>query len=456
MNPAERAAAGSDILWRRGEETEFQSNVISYSTLHLPRTRRGCGIQYRYNARSCFLPMASDSTALEIAASRKAGPAARAGMTVLVLLSFGHFFIDLYSSALGALQPFLVDKLNLSLTQAGLLGGAMVFTSSVMQPVYGFLSDRFHTRLFAALAPAVAGIGISALGLAPGFGWVLLMIIIGGAGIASFHPQASALATTGVASGRGRSMAVFISAGTLGMALGPTYFSWLAITLGLANSYWAAIPGILMTILLVSMLPPLKHAAASRQSGFDLAPFKAVWKPLIILYFLVFIRSIVQITFAQLLPLYLHRERGFSIAGASYALSLYLTAGAIGGFLGGHLSDRLGGRKVILISMISCVPFLAIFFLTHGWISIAGLAMGGLTLLFTIPVNVVLAQQLAPTQTGTVSALMMGFAWGVAGMIFIPLTGLASDHFGMHAALMSLIMFPLIGFFLTLKLPKGM
>jgi FSR family fosmidomycin resistance protein-like MFS transporter len=161
----------------------------------------------------------------------------------------------------------------------------------------------------------------------------------------------------------------------------------------------------------------------------------------------------VQITFGQFLPLYLHRERGYSLTEASLALSLYLACGALGGFLGGSLADRFGGRAVIRFSMISCVPFLALFFLTTGWLSIAGLALGGLTLLFTIPVNVLMAQELAPEQAGTVSALMMGFAWGLAGLVFIPLTGWISDQSSMGAALFSLILAPLAGFVLALRLP---
>src|SRR5512146_643060 len=111
--------------------------------------------------------------------------AVRAGLLSLFLLSCGHFFVDLYSSALGALQPLLLEQFGLSLTHAGILGGLLVTSSSVMQPLYGFLSDRFHTRMFAALGPAVAGIFISCLGLAPGYGWLLAMVWLGGAGIAS-------------------------------------------------------------------------------------------------------------------------------------------------------------------------------------------------------------------------------------------------------------------------------
>src|SRR4051794_27421862 len=128
----------------------------------------------------------------------------RASFLPLILFCFGHFFVDLYSIALGALQPLLLTKFGLTLTQAGILGGTLVFSSSVMQPVYGYLSDRFHSRLFSVLAPAVAGIFISSLGLAPGYWALLIMVWLGGAGIASFHPQATASATLGIETKRGR------------------------------------------------------------------------------------------------------------------------------------------------------------------------------------------------------------------------------------------------------------
>ncbi|MFN3323079.1 MAG: MFS transporter [Bryobacteraceae bacterium] len=397
--------------------------------------------------------MSSDSNLMTLPASARTR-AAQAGFASLILLSIAHFFIDLYASAISIFQPLLVDKLHLSLTQAGILGGLLVFSSSVLQPAYGYLSDRFQTRMFSVLAPAVAGIFISALAVAPSYAWAAVLILLGGAGIASFHPQATARATVGLSGGRGRAMAIFISSGTLGMALGPSVYSQLLEHLGAAGAGWAVIPGLVVTGLLVVMLPDVRSATAHRGLRSDWRALSLCWKPLTILYFLVFIRSIIHITYAQFLPLYLHRERDYSLPNAAFALTAYLAAGALGGFVGGHLSDRFGGRFVILISMIACVPFLALFFLTGGLLSIAGLSLGGLILLFTIPVNVVMAQELAPEQAGTVSALMMGFAWGMAGLMFIPLTGWLSDHFSMESALAGLLIFPVIGFFLTLLLPR--
>ncbi len=374
-------------------------------------------------------------------------------MFALGLYCAAHFFIDLYSSALGAFQPILVDKLHLTLTQAGLLGAMMTFSGSFVQPAYGFLSDRYHSKLFTALAPALAGIFISLIGRATSFGMALAFVAIGAAGIASFHPQASARATLGIARHRGRWMAVFISSGSVGLAIGPTFFSAIITIAGAEYSYIALVPGVLMTVVLLIFLKSGPHSESAGKR-LDLAPLIAVWKPLTILYMLVFLRSAVQIVYGQFLPLYLHRERGMSLVDSSLALTVYLMCGAIGGFLGGNLADRFGGRRIILFSMIACVPFLALFFFTTGAISIVSLAIGGLMLLFTVPVNVVMAQELAPAQAGTVSALMMGFAWGFAGLVFIPLTGFLAQHTSLQFALSLLTICPLIGFFLTMTLPR--
>ena len=371
----------------------------------------------------------------------------------LVLFCLGHFFIDLYASALGVLQPLLVSRYHLSFTEAGILGGLLVFSSSVLQPVYGYLSDRFHSPLFSTLAPAMAGFFISSVAFAPGFGGLLAMVFLGGAGVASFHPQAASRAVADVTANRGRAMSIFICSGTLGMALGPTYFSEISSRVGLDRTYWAAVPGIVVTVLLVALLRQPAPAAHARPK-FDWAPLQAVWKPMTILYFLVVIRSVVQISFTQFLPLYLNTQRGYSLKAASFALTLYLLGGTVGGLAGGSLADRFGGRAVILISMIGSVPFLVTFLLTQGPVSNVCLFLSGVLLLFTIPVNVVMAQDLAPTQGGLVSALMMGFAWGVAGVIFIPLTGWISDHYSMQAAFSGIVATPLIGFLLALKLPK--
>lgn len=397
----------------------------------------------------------TDLVSIEEAESQDLAADASAGGTRrLVLLSFGHFSIDLYSAALGALQPLIVARHGLSLLQAGILGGLLSFSSSVMQPVYGYLSDRLHFRGFTILAPFIAGVFISTIGLAPSYSWLLALVFLGGIGIAAFHPQGTAHASTTLRQRRGLAMAIFITSGTIGLSCGPAYFSLMTSWLGFERSYWAAIPGLLVTVVLALALPApprQRHAAPTR---LDLAAFRRVRKPMTLLYFLVVIRSVIQVTFTQFLALYFHLARGVPVSRASYVLTLFLLAGGTGGFLGGNLADRFGGKRIVMISMIGSVPFLVVFLLTTGWTSLAALFAGGLILLFTVPVNVTMAQELVPeSQSGTVSALMMGFAWGMAGLIVIPLVGWSADHVGLQNALWGVILLPLVGFVLAIQLP---
>lgn len=379
----------------------------------------------------------------------------RTGAATLALLSLGHFMVDLYSGSLGVLQPFIVGRLGLTLAQAGVLGGLLVFSSSVTQPLYGFLSDRYRTPLFSGLGPAVAGLFILSGALAPAYGWALALMAVGGAGVSAFHPQASSWAAAGMASHRARWMAVFISAGTLGIAVAPVFFKEFIARFGIGRLVWAAAPGVVVSAAcLVLVRAPVDGQGGRR--GFDLRPLRTVWRTLAVLYFGVFFRSAVQVAFAQFLVLYLSRERGFSLHGAAYVLTAYLTAGALGGVVGGQLSAWFGPKRVIAHSFLWSAPLMSVFFLTRAPWGVAFLVAGGLVLLFTIPVNVTVAQRLVPEQAATVSALLMGFAWGAAGIVFVPLTGWLADRTSLHAALAALLVFPVLGWLLSRRLPEDL
>jgi FSR family fosmidomycin resistance protein-like MFS transporter len=123
--------------------------------------------------------------------------------------------------------------------------------------------------------------------------------------------------------------------------------------------------------------------------------------------------------------------------------------------LGGNLADRKGGKNVVGLSMAGAAPLLAGFLMTTGWVSIVLLFLGGVCLLLTIPVNVVMAQDLVPSQGGIVSSLMMGFAWGMAGITFVPLIGWSADHVGLQAVLWAVALTPVVGLVLARRLPDA-
>ena len=119
----------------------------------------------------------------------------------------------------------------------------------------------------------------------------------------------------------------------------------------------------------------------------------------------------------------------------------------------GWLADRWGARRVIVLSLVLSVPFLAIAPTLPGWTLVAVLSVGGFLLQSTLPVNVTFGQMIAPISAATVSSLMMGFAWGTGGMT-VPLTGLVADRIGIEPTLIALSLVPLAAAALALPLPS--
>ena len=372
----------------------------------------------------------------------------------LTLLSIGHGSVDLYSSVVSTLQPLLVERFGLSFTQAGWLGGIFMFSSAVLQLPFGVLADRVHSRLFSALSPAVAGLFLSTLFWPTGFSSLLVLVFLGGLAIAAFHPLSTREASTAGGARPGLSVGIFITSGTFGLSLGPVYFSTIVDQFGAGAMGWSAIPAFIVTGILLWKLPPPMTRADDLQ-GVNYALLRQYWKPLLLHYSLVVIRSVVQVGMGQFLTLYLYTERGFSFHHASLGLAVFFLSAATGSLLGGSISDHIDRRQVVWFSMIASAPFLLLFVQTTGWWSILWLYIGATFLLLTIPVIVVMAQQLVPTQGATISALMMGFAWGVAGVFCGPVLGWLADRVGIELVFFGLAILPLAGFFLALKLPPS-
>lgn len=391
-----------------------------------------------------------------VAVAAEAVPSEKAPRLIsqtLLLLALGHMTVDLFSSAVPTLQPLLAEHFSLSLAQAGLLGGVFMLSSAVMQLPFGLLSDRLHTRLFTVLAPFAAGLFLTSLPFAAGFKSLLLLVALGGMAIAAFHPQSTTQAATLSGSRSGLGVAFFIASGMLGFSLGPVYFSLLTEHVGFAWLPIGIIPGILGTAHLFLKLPPPVVKEDARPRGIDAGALRATWRPIALHYALVVLRSVVHLGIGQFLTLYLYNERGFTFAQASLTLTLFFASAAGGAVMGGNLADRFGGKRVVLTSMIGSVPFLWLFLASSGWVSLVSLFAGGLILLLTIPVNVVMAQRIVPSKAGTVTALMMGFAWGMVGITFVPLIGWLADRVGLEAVLWGVVTAPVLGFLLALRLP---
>lgn len=353
----------------------------------------------------------------------------------LAVLSLAHFTIDSYSSFYIPLLPLLVHRLGLNYTMVGGLVALGSMSSSFSQPLFGLLSDRLSRPWFVAAGPLVAAVFLSSIGAAPTYAALVALLVAGGIGVSAFHPQTASLAGTSTSS-RGMAMSFWVTGGTLGWALGPMFATQTARVFGLERTWIAAAPGIVLSLALFLWLrrvPAVPHAARRQAKLSELAP---VARPLGMLYLTVVTRSAVSSGFATFLPLYVH-EKGWSVEAGGLLTTIYLTCGALGGFAGGAIADRIGGHRVVRMSFLVAAPFFVAFFLLPLTPALVCLVAGYAFLQASLPVNVVLGQELSPRHASTISSLLMGAAWGVGALLVGPIGALA-DHSGLRVALMAL------------------
>jgi FSR family fosmidomycin resistance protein-like MFS transporter len=204
-------------------------------------------------------------------------------------------------------------------------------------------------------------------------------------------------------------------------------------------------------MVLLRRIPTFERLQEHHEAG-GLAALRPYARSLTLLYFIVVLRTLTAMSFGTFVPVLLTR-RGLSLAQAGTAVSIYLIAVGLGGFVGGPSADRFGPRRVILISLVASVPFLMLAPLLHGWPFVVLLAIGGFLLQSTLPVNVTFAQTIAPISAATVSSLMMGFAWGTGGLS-VPLVGMLADRYGIERALIVMSGLPLVAALLAIALPS--
>jgi MFS transporter, FSR family, fosmidomycin resistance protein len=369
----------------------------------------------------------------------------------VALLASTHFVVDGYGNIYAPLLPLLIPQLGLSLAAAGTLQMCFQMANSVAQLGFGRLADQWRPRVLVLVGPFVSVIVLSLIGLAPNV-WALgAVLVLGGLGGAAFHPPAAALVHR-LSERKGFAMSVHITGGSLGFSMGPLIFAPFVERVGTAWTPLLMIPGLLALSVFLRRVPPITRLHEHHEQG-GFAALRPYAKPLALLYGIVVLRTLASLSVATFMPVMLTR-RGMSIGAAGAAAAAYLFATGIGGFLGGPAADRWGPRRVIIVSLVSAVPFLAIAPLLSGWTVVAVLAMGGFLLQSTLPVNVTFGQTLAPISAATVSSLMMGFAWGTGGLS-VPFVGMLADRIGIERALVVMAFMPLLAAALALPLPSG-
>lgn len=369
----------------------------------------------------------------------------------MAALSSGHLATDLAQGSLAALLPFLVARFDLSYFLAAALVLAATISSSIVQPLFGIVSDARGGFWLLPAGVAVAGIGMALASVAPSYPLVALCVLLAGLGVAAYHPEGSKYASYVSGRRRASGMAFFSIGGNLGFALGPLLASTAVLAVGLDGGLVLAVPGLVLAGVLVaarahltSFVPSVERRAETRN-----APSRP--GGLALLLGVIALRSVAHMGLFTFVPLW-EVSRGNGEAHGTRLLSLFLFAGALGTVAGGPLADRFGRRPVLRWSFVVAAPLILLYVLTGGLLGGAALVLAGAAVIGTFSVSLVMSQEYMPNRVGMASGLSIGFAIGLGGVAALVL-GAVADAIGLQAALLGTVAGPVLAFALTFGLP---
>jgi FSR family fosmidomycin resistance protein-like MFS transporter len=365
-------------------------------------------------------------------------------------LSVGHGGVDFASGAIPALIPFLVAEFDLDYAAAGALMLALTASSSLVQPLFGYWSDRRGALWLLPGGLALAAVGTALVTVAPAYPLVVALTFAAGIGVAAYHPEGAKFAAYASTARRASGMSLFNVGGNFGYALGPIVVTPLVLWLGLAGGALVAVPGLLVSVALVRALPSLARLRPSRD-GAHAATGETNTGAMAILSGVIALRSVAWFALLAFVPLWVVSEGGSEGEG-NRELSLMLVAGVVGTIALGPVADRFGLRRTLLATQAVLPPLIIVFLEVGGVLGTLALMTVGFCVVGTFGITIVLSQMYLPRATGMASGLAVGLAMGIGGVAAVALGGLA-DSVDLEAALVVAASAPALGVVLCFLLP---
>lgn len=375
-----------------------------------------------------------------------------ATMPILLSLSFCHLLNDLIQSLIPALYPLLKTEFNLDFAQIGLITLAFQLTASLLQPTVGFYTDKRPQPFSLAIGMGSTLIGLLLLSVASSYTIVLIAAALVGTGSAIFHPEASRVARMASGGRYGTAQALFQVGGNAGQAVGPLLAAFIVLPHGQGAIAWVSMAALVAMAFLTrvgmwygaNLRPAKKSGHSSVESKDSGLPRARVFFLITVLMVLLFSKNVYTSSLTSFFTFYLIERFDLPVQAAQVQLFIFMAAIAVGTLVGGALTDRIGRRPMIWISILGVLPFtMAMPYADLFWTGVLTIIIGLITA-SAFPAVLVYAHEVMPGRVGLVSGMFFGFAFGLGGLGAAVMGGLA-DAYGIAVVYKICSFLPILG-----------
>ena len=377
-------------------------------------------------------------------------------LPAIPLMAAGHACVDVYQGSVAALVPFFVAECAYTYAAAAGIVLAASLLSSVVQPLFGALTDRWAMPWLLPISTVVGGVGVALAGVSGSYALTLVAVAVSGIGVAAYHPEAARVAR--VAAGRShRAMGWFSLGGNLGFATAPLLVGAVVGTGGLGASPLLVVPALVGAALCVAALRSVRSAAATTALARTTTPGPDDRRSFLLLSGAIICRSIVFVGLSAFISLYAAARVGVGDSGGAVgtaALFVLYLGGAVGTVAGGSLATRFGRLPVTRWSYALTVVAVAGVVLVPGPLLFVFIALVSAGLYVPFSLHITLGQDYLPRHVGTASGVTLGLTVSVGGVAG-PVIGAVADATSLQVALAPLIALPAVGWLLlrTLREP---
>lgn len=394
-----------------------------------------------------------------------AQPTSRPLLPILVALSGAHLLNDLIQSMIPAMYPLLKEAYALDFTHIGMITLAFQVTSSLLQPLLGYVTDKrpWPYAMVAGMCSTLTG--LFGLAFAPNYAMVLVSAALVGLGSAVFHPEATRMARHAAAGQQGFAQGIFQIGGHVGYAAGPLLAAMFVVPRGQTSLAWMSVVGLVAIVLMAwtgaryaEMRREQASTAAKSPAGSTATPTGAllptghVLLAMTVLILILLSKNAYSAAFTSFYTFYLIERFGISLQLSQIMLFVYLVVGAIGVIIGGMVGDRIGRHRVIWLSILGTLPFALILpYADLFWTGVLSVIIS-LIMASAFSAILIYAIDLVPHRVGLVGGLFYGLAFGLGGLSAAVL-GVFADWWGIIAVFKMVAWVPALGL-LTFMLPR--